>query len=401
MTRPTFLALTAAAGAMALGLLAANLGSVAPRAVARTTPAAAPAAPSLPAAPNAAAVVDAANAFLASLSDEQRAVAQIALTPRLAARWTNFPGGSNLRNGVFFRELTAEQVAAALKVARLALSEEGFTRFQEVRAADDAFAKGGGGRGPGGRGPGGRGPGGPGGPGGSPPKGAGGPGGPGGVGKSGRGPGGPGGNFGSANYMIAFLGKPSQTTPWLLQLGGHHLAFNIYYKGTTSAATPYHVGVQPNTWTDPDGKKHAPLAPMRDAMHDLVNSLAPDQSKRARLDARFNDVYVGPGRDGQFPARSEGVPVSELSDESKNLVKGAIAAWTGDSAQGAEYRTLYDAELDRTKVAYSGSTAVDDRGDYVRIDGPHVWIEFACQGSDHYHTIWRDRATDYGAEFSF
>ena len=37
----------------------------------------------------------------------------------------------------------------------------------------------------------------------------------------------------------------------------------------------------------------------------------------------------------------------------------------------------------------------------VRIDGPHVWIEFACQGSDHYHTIWRDRATDYGAEFSF
>ena len=47
------------------------------------------------------------------------------------------------------------------------------------------------------------------------------------------------------------------------------------------------------------------------------------------------------------------------------------------------------------------SADLDDRGDYVRIDGPHVWIEFACQGSDHYHTIWRDRATDYGAEFSF
>jgi hypothetical protein len=37
----------------------------------------------------------------------------------------------------------------------------------------------------------------------------------------------------------------------------------------------------------------------------------------------------------------------------------------------------------------------------VRIDGPRVWIEFATQGSDHVHTIWRDRLTDYGAEFSF
>ena len=52
-------------------------------------------------------------------------------------------------------------------------------------------------------------------------------------------------------------------------------------------------------------------------------------------------------------------------------------------------------------MSYSGTTNVGDRGDYVRLDGPRVWIEFATQGSDHYHTIWRDRLTDYGAEFSF
>jgi DNA-binding beta-propeller fold protein YncE len=49
----------------------------------------------------------------------------------------------------------------------------------------------------------------------------------------------------------------------------------------------------------------------------------------------------------------------------------------------------------------SGSTDLSDRGDYVRIDGPRVWIEFAAQGSDQIHTIWRDRLTDYGAEFSY
>ena len=385
MNRPTLLALAAAAGALPLGLLAANLGSAAPRAAAQAAPAASPA-PTLLASPKAADVVDAADAFLATLSEEQRAIAQIELTPQLAVRWTNFPGGSNVRNGVFFRDLKPEQVEAALKVARVALGEEGFSRYQEVRAADDAFAKGRGGRGPGG-------------PdqkkvGGDPAKKK-----AGGVAKKKGGGGGM--NFGAMNYMIAFLGKPSKTTPWILQLGGHHLAINIYYKGTTGAATPYHVAAQPTVWKDDQGKTHEPLAPMRESLHGLLHSLTPEQSKQAKLEARFNDVYVGPGKDGKFPAKSEGVPVSELSDASKDFVKKAIAAWTGDSPQGAEYRKLYEAELDKVKVSYSGTTNLSDRGDYVRIDGPRVWIEFATQGSDHVHTIWRDRLTDYGAEFSF
>ena len=139
---------------------------------------------------------------------------------------------------------------------------------------------------------------------------------------------------------------------------------------------------------------------MHNVMHSLVNSLTPEQLTQARLDASFSDVYVGPGRDGQFPAH-QGVLVSTLSPASKKLVKQAISAWTGDTAQATVYRKRYGAELAQTRVAYSGATALSVEGDYVRIDGPHLWIEFACQGSDHYHTIWRDRASDYGAEFSF
>lgn len=391
MKRLTFLVLAAAPCVLALGLLAVNLGPGAPHAAARTAAPAPPGAPLLNS-PKAADVAEAADAFLTTLTAEQRAIAQIELKPSLAVRWTNFPGGSNVRNGVFYRELKPEQVEAALKVARVALGDEGFARYQEVRAADDAFAKGG---------RGGRGPGGPGGPtqkkaGGDPTQRKAG----GAAQKKGGGPGG-GANFGAANYMIAFLGKPSKTDPWILQLGGHHLAINIYYRGTTGAATPYHVAAQPTVWKDDQGKTHDPLAPMRESLHGLLISLTPEQSKQAKLEARFNDVYVGPGKDGKFPARSEGVPVSELSDTSRDFVKKAIAAWTGDSPQGVEYRKLYEAELDKVKVSYSGTTNLDDRGDYVRLDGPRVWIEFATQGSDHVHTIWRDRLTDYGAEFSF
>src|SRR4051812_5268187 len=148
MNRSAFIALAVAAS-LPLNLLAVNLGSAGPSAAAQAAPAT-PRAPDLLASPKAADVVDAAEAFLATLSEQQRSIAQIELTPQLAVRWTNFPGGSNVRNGVFYRDLKPEQVEAALKVARVALGEEGFSRYQEVRAADDAFAKGRGGRGPGG-----------------------------------------------------------------------------------------------------------------------------------------------------------------------------------------------------------------------------------------------------------
>ena len=92
MNKSTVLALAAAASVV-LGLLAANLGSAGPRAAAQTAPATSHT-PDLLASPKVTDVVSAADAFLATLSDEQRAIAQIELKPQLAVRWTNFPGGS-------------------------------------------------------------------------------------------------------------------------------------------------------------------------------------------------------------------------------------------------------------------------------------------------------------------
>ena len=443
MNKLALLALSASGGLLSLSAIVSKFGAqplpgtVSPATTKIPSSAkAAVSAPTLVKADKSSKVVDAANAFLATLSPQQQTTVQVGLAPQYASRWSNFPAAVVQRNGLFFRDLNAKQVDAALQVARLALSKEGFNRFQEIRATDNAFGKSEEAQ----RGPGGGGPRDGGGPGASPSGGPGkggpgrggsrndagggvddggvddgpfrsgpgesrGPGGPG-SGSNGGGPGGGGFGspqdlFGQGNYIIAFLGKPSKTTPWLLQLGGHHLAFNVYYKGEAGAATPYFVGVQPNIWKDAVGKTHEPLAPMRNAMHDLVSSLNPEQLKRARLEARFDDVYVGPGQDGKFPAQSEGIEVAGLSVASKNLVKRAIDAWIGDSVQAAAYRKRYFAELNQTKVAYSGATALKDTGDYVRIDGPHVWIEFACQASNHYHTIWRDRATDYGAAFDF
>lgn len=72
---------------------------------------------------------------------------------------------------------------------------------------------------------------------------------------------------------------------------------------------------------------------------------------------------------------------------------------------GAEsFLATHQNELDNTYVSYSGNTSLENRGDYVRIDGPSVWIEWAGQGgvvfsTSHPHSVWRDKTKDYGGNY--
>ena len=149
MKKPALLVLAAAAGALPLGLLAANFGMATPHAAAQTPSASQ--APPLLASPKEAEVVDAADAFLATLSDEQRAIAQIELKPSLAIRWSNLPGGSDPQRRLLSRS-QARAGRGGPEGRPGGPRRGGLLAIPGVRAADDAFAKGRGGPGPGGRG---------------------------------------------------------------------------------------------------------------------------------------------------------------------------------------------------------------------------------------------------------
>ena len=94
--------------------------------------------------------------------------------------------------------------------------------------------------------------------------------------------------------------------------------------------------------------------------------------------------------------------VSELSEEQQQLVLEAIATYVDDlpEDEAAEYMEKYESQLEDTYVLFSGSTDFSQAGDYIRIDGPSVWIELAMQNGvatsePHIHSVWRDSETDY------
>jgi hypothetical protein len=314
-------------------------------------------------------IVCLATAFEQTLTASQIAGLQYAYTLANVEHWSNLPIGIIARNGLQFGSLSSTQLAAALQLAQSALSHDGYTHLANTRGSDSFLA----------------------------------------TVQSGMG-------FGATNYYIAFYGTPSTTSPWMLQIGGHHFAFNHTYNGAYASGTPFFLGVEPPIYTV-DGTSYWTMEKQQAAMHELSQSIYGNSG--AVLSGTFDDVVMGVNGataiDTNYPqsyptgTTGRGVLASSLSPEQQELIKKAIEAWVNemDSETASVLLRAYEDKTDlaNTYVGYSGDGTLATKGDYIRIDGPRIWIEFCVQQgivfteSYHYHTIWRDKTADYGGDF--
>lgn len=310
-----------------------------------------------------------ANTFLSTLSSTQQSSVVITLNLTNAKRWSNLPCALSCRNGLLFSSLTTAQQTAALAVIAAAsgtVSNEGYEEFQMIRAADDYL----------------------------------------GTMQSG---------YSAGNYVIAFLGTPSTTGKWMIQFGGHHYAQNITYdNGQVTSITPLHEAVEPNGSFTVNGTTYAsPMATELAAVRDMLAAFTTSELSSAKISSTFSDCLMVPGSTtNTFPSTKQGIQVSNLSAAAQAKVLVTIAAWVNDvdPTSAATYLATYQNELANTYVTYSSNTSgtsgtassfFTSNTDYVRIDGPSVWIEFICQNGVvvsnqvHYHTVMRDHNRDY------
>jgi hypothetical protein len=231
-------------------------------------------------------------------------------------------------------------------------------------------------------------------------------------------------HWSSDNYFIAYLGEPSMSKPWMLKIGGHHIAYNFTYNSRLPGATPLFDGTEPIKFEAADGV-HEPLAAQSRAMSALAQGLV--GYPRALLPGTFTDVVKGVevtlvpekppigGNDTAFPSAyptgtdGRGIKYSQLKPAQQKLVRDAMATYA--ALPGAPLTKplmaayLAPEALAETFVGYAQSPQLDANGSYVRIDGPRAWMELVVQPGvaypekQHFHALWRDKIADYGGEF--
>ena len=316
-------------------------------------------------------VVCTVNAFLDTLSTDERNTVSYDNTNAVAkTTWSDLPTDTVSRNGLRFGDLSADSLSAALTVVKAALSTSGYQDFAGVLAADDYLGS---------------------------------------VEDSTA-------TYSSNNYYIAIIGTPGTDTNWMLQIGGHNLAYNITYISGTGYPVPNAIGAEPKDSFESNSSTYAPLAIEGDAMQAMFEALTSSQLDFAFLDGEsYSDVLVGPDNGSAafprtYPSVRKGVLVSDLSSDQQQLVKLAIAQWVDDFAADVADPLMEtytsDTALADTYIAWAGTKSagvdLDVAGTYMRIDGPRLWIELLCRegtvisGKTRFSSVFRDKTVDYG-----
>ncbi len=308
------------------------------------------------------AIVAAAVAFLATLSDEQRAAAVFDFADNAQrSTWSNFPEGLVVRNGVKRGDMAEDQLAALDALLATVLSADGARNVALQLAADDVLA----------------------------------------ATDDGGGP----GNliFGSNFYYVSFLGEPSLSEPWMLQFGGHHLAHNVTVHGADVSFAPMLTGGQPLRLNFGDQEVFITEEETA-AAQALMDSLSEEQKTQAVRGSEPINLLLGPGEDGTVIA-PEGIKGSDLSDEQKALLLAVIEARLGflNADDFTAKMAEVEAGIDDTHFGWWGPEGTPGAA-YFRVTGPNLVQEYSPQEmggdpTDHAHNMYRDPTNDYGAEW--
>ena len=147
------------------------------------------------------------------------------------AMWSNFPVSDVPRPGLRLSDLDARGRDAVMGLLAVALSLQGYAKVQDIMGANQALAD------------------------------AGTP-------------------FacGIDSYTLAILGTPSDTAPWMVQFGGHHLALNLTLMGERAVLAPVLTGAQPAVHTR-NGRTVRALASENDKGFALLATFDADQCR--------------------------------------------------------------------------------------------------------------------------
>ena len=255
----------------------------------------------------------------------------------------------------------------------------------------------------------------------------------------------PNGGRDSRLYYLSIFGTPDTTGAWGWRFEGHHISLNYtVVDGQIVAPTPTFFGSNPAEAPLADNYSLRPLAAVEDLGRELMHALTAEQRTKVLLTSKAPLDIVGLNRpylkEGMLPAFTpgldEGVAVNyefpsldrlvnergftmaeleavrcgstakglasaEMSAAQQEILHALIGSYLHkmpDALAEIEFKQLEARGLDQLHFAWAGGIERRE-GHYYRIQGPRFLVEYDNTQNDanHIHSVWRDPENDFGA----
>jgi hypothetical protein len=300
-------------------------------------------------------MVDSTNAFLSSLSVQQRNNGTYTFDDEERFNWHFIPRD---RLGVPFRSMNDSQREAAENLLRTVFSAKGYQRAEAVRGLESVLAE---------------------------------------IEVNGR------FDRDPELYFITVFGTPGLDNNWALRYEGHHLAYNwTFVRGVGIASSPQFFGSNPAEVKAGEKIGTRVLAAEEDIGRELVNSLNLSQQAKAVLQGEVpRDIFTAAEQEIS-PLENSGISYSELDSQQKRTLLSLVeelASMQPEAIAQLRMDSIRSAGLDGIKFTWIGGM---ERGDphYYRLQGSNFLIEYdnTQNNANHIHLVWRDFVGDFGRD---
>ena len=247
-------------------------------------------------------------------------------------------------------------------------------------------------------------------------------------------------------YYVSIFGTPDAKQPWGWRFEGHHISLNYtIVDGQIVAPTPCFFGSNPADSSLLGGHWVRPLGSIEDHGRELMRSLSEAQQAQALLTSvappdmvTLNRPYVvehvipGPTNGlndpqavvAQFPTmerlgKERGLTHNDLDAVRYTNAPRGVAAGSMTAAQQEillaligdyihrmpdelaelELKKLNELGIDKVHFAWAGGLE-RRQPHYYRLQGPRFLVEYdnTQNGANHIHSVWRDPNNDFGAD---
>lgn len=201
-------------------------------------------------------------------------------------------------------------------------------------------------------------------------------------------------------YFVSVYGTPGEGR-WGWGIEGHHLSLNYAVHGDHIAAGPIFLGAHPTRVESGERAGLRAMAVEEDEARAALLALPADLRARAIVAERTPRDTRTQNAVAVEPLPREGLAWSELPAESRERLTRAVHAYLGmmpPTLAAAERARLASADPSSLTFQWRGST-VPDRFHYWAVQGNAFLIEHdnSRDGARHIHSVWRGFASDFGA----
>ena len=308
-------------------------------------------------------LLDAAQAFLATLDDAQRGKAELEFDSEQRVQWHFIP--MKTRKGLPIMEMQPAQRQAAMRLLQTTLSRIGYEQATTIMSLEIVLKQLEGDQGANERNP--------------------------------------------DKYYFTVFGTPEAQQRWGLSIEGHHLSLNFVLRGNRIIdSTPQFFATNPAKLMDSYGEKFPKglevLGAEEQLGFELVNSLSDEQLSQAMLPGETPSEIRGAGEPQPPTAILGGGAATDLSEAQQETLKKLMQAYTSKMKPGVStgrWKLIEEAGFDKIQFAWSGAKK-PGAGHYYVVQGPTFVIEFinvqpdaAGNPANHIHSVWRDMQGDF------